>query len=37
MGSFDVTSLFTKIPLSETIKMILEFPFKENDHFHSFD
>ena len=37
MASFDVTSLFTNIPLSETIEMILELAFKENDHFHNFD
>ena len=36
MASFDVTSLFTNIPLSETIEIVLELAFKENDHFHIF-
>ena len=37
MPSFDITSLFTNIPLSETIELILELVFKENYHFHNFD
>ena len=37
MASFDVTSLFTNIPLDETINIILDLLFtNENDKFHNF-
>ena len=37
MASFDVTSLFTCIPLDETMNIIIETVFKDQDLFNGFD
>ena len=37
MCSFDVQSLFTQIPLAETINIMIDLVFENNQHFHSFN
>ena len=37
MCSFDVQSLFTQIPLAETINIIIDLVFENNQYFHSFN
>ena len=37
MVSFDIVSLFTNIPLNETIEIIIKRAFKKSERFHNFD
>ena len=36
MASFDITSLFTNLPIIETINIILNLTFNDNRYFHGF-